>query len=425
RVKNISVDITIEDGRKVSRLERLYLDKAVAAPGDTVTAFCVLKPYDGPAVTEKVLFTLPRDLPDGDLAIGVCGGDELESMRKRMGVADPSPENFKQVLARLRRKERSDRLCGLLALPRQSLILQGDVLRNPPAQWLKPFFSERATRPPALVRGEERVTRLMENIIDGSHIVAVTVKRPDKIFAKGLPFTFTAPSSGGSDGIYITEQAKKALDARGKSDAPAAAAASGGNAASSTPAAAGSSGSAPAAESKGANIWSSAQSFPHLRAVSSWRQEQESEFRNGTGNGVIVDSLGRLTPGFQEREKALIEEALEGRIFACKAYRGNLYFLAGKGLYVFRPLDKSVGQIASLKGIFGSSLVIDESGTAIVGCAGSGEIESFKLTEGKVSGESFTKVDEEIVTALALDGSGNLYIGTAGTGKLYRARRGQ
>lgn len=425
RVKNINVDITIEDGRKVSRLERLYLDKAVAAPGDTVTAYCVLKPYDGPAVTEKVLFTLPRDLPDGDLAIGVCGGDELEAMRKRMGVADPSPENFKQVLARLRRKERSDRLCGLLALPRQSLILHGDVLRNPPAQWLKPFFSERATRPPALVRGEERVTRLMENIVDGSHIVAVTVKRPDKIYAKGLPFSFTAPGSTASDGIYITEQAKKALDVRGKSETPAANAASGGSAAGNAPAATGGSTSAPAVESKGANIWSSAQSFPHLRAVSSWRQEQESEFRNGTGSGVMVDSLGRLTPGFQERDRAVIEEALEGRIFACQAYRGNLYFLAGKGLYVYRPQDKSVGRIASVPGIFGSSLVIDESGTAIVGSAGSGEIQSFKLTDGKVSGEPFSKVDEEIVTALALDGSGNLYIGTAGTGKLYRARRGQ
>lgn len=438
RIKNVDVDITIEDGRNVSRIEKIYLDRASAAPGETVSVYCRLKPYDGAAVVEKLSFTLPRDLPDGDIAIGVCGGDELEALRKRMGVADPSPENFTQVLARIKRKERSDRLCGLIALPRQSMILSGEVLRNPPAHWIKPYFSERATHPPALVRGEEKVSRLLDSIVDGSHVVALTVKRSDKVFSKPLPFFFTPPTVSASDSIMMTEQARKALDQKSK-DTSSAGAASQSSASQGSQSSTGSSpsssqpSSATAASAKPPTLWSQARTFPHLRGVSSFYQHDESELRNGKCEDVVVDSLGRLYPGFKERR--VFELGGEARPVASAFFNGVLYYLSENKLFAIdRTIEKdgvlrdeSVKApilIADLPALLATSLVVKSDGTAFIGTAQSngakGQVLSLKLNGAPSTPTVFARVDEEIITSLALDEKGFLYIGTAGSGRLYR-----
>lgn len=443
KIKQIKVEMTIESGRKVSRIERVFLDRSTVRPGESVDVHCVMKPFSGPNYAEKLTFTVPRDLPDGDMAIGICGGDELEMLRKRMGVADPAPENLTQIIARLRKKERSDKLCGLLALPRQSLVLNGEVLRNPPAQWIKPFFSDRATRPPHLVRAEERVTHLMDDIVDGGHIVAINVKRQDRAFTKPLPYTVNPPGQGGADGIFVTEQARKALDSIRKSEPasspPASSGSSGGvsvvisassssSSASSAPAA---STPAPAvavasssetSKSSAQTLLSSAQSYPHIRAMNVWRQDQEDQLRNGTADGVIVDSFGRLTPGFRELERCSPDAADEPRIFASGYYQGTLYFCAGSNLYAFKSGDKSVHKLANLGGLFISSMCIDTDGTIYAVQAGKGRVLAVKVNGASVSTNELASVNEDIISAITLDAAGNLYMGVSGTGKLYRIK---
>ncbi len=445
KIKQIKIEMTIENGRKVSRIERVFLDRSTVRPGETVDVHCVMKPFSGPNYAEKLTFTVPRDLPDGDMAIGICGGDELEILRKRMGVADPAPENLTQIIARLRKKERSDKLCGLLALPRQSLVLNGEVLRNPPAQWIKPFFSDRATRPPYLVRAEERVTHLMDDIVDGGHIVAINVKRQDRAFTKPLPYTVNPPGQGGGDGIFVTEQARKALDSIRKSEPsspstpPAGGSSgntvsiviSGSTAASSaspppsvstpSPAVAVAS-SSETSKSSSQTLLSSAQSYPHNRALNVWRQDQEEQLRNGTADGVIVDSFGRLTPGFKELERCSPDAADEPRIFASGYYQGTVYFCAGSNLYAFKSGEKTAHKLANLGGLFISSLCIDSDGTIYVAQAGKGKVLSVKVNGGAVSTAELATVSEDIISAMTLDTSGSLYMGVSGTGKLYRIK---
>jgi hypothetical protein len=438
RIRNVDVDITIEDGRNVSRIEKIYLDRGSAAPGETVSVYCRLKPYDGAAVVEKLSFTLPRDLPDGDIAIGVCGGDELEALRKRMGVADPSPENFSQVLARIKRKERSDRLCGLIALPRQSMILSGEVLRNPPAHWIKPYFSDRATHPPALVRGEEKVSRLLDSIIDGSHVVALTVKRTDKVFTKPLPFFFTPPSVSATDSIMMTEQARKALDQKSKDTGSASGASQsstsqGSQSSSGSTASSSQTASTSSASAKPPSLWSQARAFPHLRGVSSFYQHDESELRNGKCEGVVVDSLGRLYPGFKERR--VFELGGETRPVASAYFNGVLYYLSENKLFALDKAAEKDGAarddnaqtpllIAELPALLATSMVVKSDGTAFIGTAQSngakGQVLSLKLSGAPTKPTVFARVEEEIITSLALDDKGLLYIGTAGSGRLYR-----
>ena len=219
QVGGVTVDVTIEDGRKLTKIDSISLDKSVVAPGDNVAVNCLMKPYNGKPYNKQMVFRIPRDVPDCDLAIAACGGDELDAVRRRMGIAEPPSETLDQAIVKIERKERADTLCGVVALPQQSIAWQGQILRSPPAHWTKLLFTDRSTRTPSLVRSDESYHELSDNIIDGSHIIAVTVKRPDKITSKAMPMPIAGVANRPADGMLITEQAKKALEAGRKSDA--------------------------------------------------------------------------------------------------------------------------------------------------------------------------------------------------------------
>ena len=63
-----------------------------------------MKPYNAKPYNKQVTFHIPRDVPDCDLAIAACGGDELDTVRKRMGLSDPVPESLNQIIEKVQRK---------------------------------------------------------------------------------------------------------------------------------------------------------------------------------------------------------------------------------------------------------------------------------------------------------------------------------
>lgn len=402
KLSKLNVDVVVDDGRKVSRIERIYLDRSTVAPGDTVVVNCALKPFGGERIVEKLNFTVPRDTPDTDLAIGVSGGDELDNIRKRLGLADPQPETLKQIIAKIIRKERGDTLCGVMALTNQSVAVDGEVLKNPPAQWLKLLFSDRSTRVPTLLRGEERARLLSDNLIDGSHIIAVTVRRKDKIFARPLPYSVNPQQSAHpSDGVYITEQAKKAIEAGRKTETASGTAAA-------TPAA-----TATSSTSSEKNIpaWTQAQSYPHMRVVSLWRQDSEESFRSGYCDGVAVDSQGRLHPGYRE----LSRHGLDGAHIWAGAINpkdGNFYAALENSIVRYQGGNPEV--VAKLPGLIVSALAINSKGEIFAASAPGSEIYRVDGHELK----PVCKVSESIVSALTCDHD-NLYIGTCGSGRVY------
>ena len=290
-IKKVSVDISLEDGRKLSRLEQVTLDKAQVQPGDSVTASCVLRPYNDKTYVRKMTFAVPRDATDGDMVVGIGGGDQVASMRKKLNLNDPPDESLDGIIDRLNRRESSDQLCGLLATNKQSLYLRETTIKDPPLPWLKSFFSDRSTRFPVMLKSEDRQKQAMEDMVDGGHIIAFTVRARDKDQSRQALAQFKVPARDAADGIVMTEQAKKALDttpasAKDAKDAsPAAAVAASADKAQAAPAVV-------------VNAYAQPQVYPHTKAVLMWRQEQEADFRAGDAQGLVIDSLGHLLPGY-------------------------------------------------------------------------------------------------------------------------------
>jgi hypothetical protein len=417
-VNSVTVNVTIEDGRRVTKIDRISLDKSVVAPGDEVKVNCLMKPYNGKPYNKQIAFHIPRDVPDCDLAIAACGGDELETVRKRMGISEPSPETLNQIIKKIERKERGDSLCAVLALPQQSIALEGQIIKSPPAQWTKLFFTDRSTRTPSLVRSEEGYRELGDNIIDGSHIIAVTVKRVDKVMSKPVPFSVSASTSHPSDGLFITEQAKKALESSHKSESTTTATAA-------TTTTETTSATAAATASKIPAMWSVASAFPHMRGIQLWRQDAEENFRGAKLDGVQVDSWGRLSPGFRELARVYPDLAEDQRIWAGVYLKGNFYYSIGNKIYRWSGTSGSDAPqlVATAEGLIIPALAADPARSILYFASAPGDqVFALNLAGGPV--KAVAKLEEGTITCLAVSRAGTLYMGTGGTGRLYQMHAG-
>lgn len=429
-VKSVHLEITLEDGRKNALIERVYVDRAQVEPGDAVKVNCILRPYNKPRVTRTLSLKVPRDVPDGPLLIGVAPGDQMNLVRRRMGLSDPEPESLPQVVERLRETGRADSIDAVLALPEQSLVLNGRKLVGPPAHWLKLFFSDRYTHGPELTRGEIRTSRVEDYLLDGNHLISVEVKRPDKVMAQSTPYTVSAPAGHHSiEHIRMTEKARKTIETIRKHDASQGVAAQ--ILSHITQQGKSEKAAAPQAPQ---TAWLSKKPYPHARAVLAWKQSTEQDFRNGESKEVSIDSRGRLYPGFHESAKINLSDEMQ--VFSGVYARGHFYFSLKNKIFKWKG-DNLKPQLVQTfpSASFVPAMACDSKGTvyaALVPDGAVAEVNEAKAdaapssrgkAQPKTKTKSVLKLDEHIITSLCFDDRDNLYAGAAGSGKVYRLDR--
>ena len=428
QIKGVNLNIVLDDGHDTARLERISLDKQKVEPGDTVKVTAVLRPYNKPRVTRELSLKVPRDIPDGNLLLGVGPGDQIDQLRKRMGVLDPQPENLNQVAARIREQGQGNVLEAVLALPEQSLFLDGRRIVSPPANWLKLFFSDRYTKGPQIVKGEVRAKVAEPWLLDGMHLLALSVERKEKAMAHSPFYTVNPTNSYSSqDGIYMTDQARKVLDAgqTRKHD-------SGTSSASSTPsgssslvssiasAISGSSSSSSSSDkrdtSSSSTSFSAAKQYPHMRSALAWRQTSEEDFRNGKAEEVSIDSRGRLSPGFHEAARCAVSPEMQVWSAACA--NGAVYFSAHNKIYSWKEGAAKPELLAKLDCSFAPAIAIDSKG-AIYAAAAPGD-RVFVVKPNGEKHDMLFKTGGDTVASLCVDDHDNVYAGVAGDGKVWR-----
>ncbi len=69
------------------------MDKPVVSPGEQLSVHCLLRPYVHDVIDKELHLTVPRDVPDGPLLLGVSSGDDIDQVRKKMGLVDSSGTN--------------------------------------------------------------------------------------------------------------------------------------------------------------------------------------------------------------------------------------------------------------------------------------------------------------------------------------------
>ncbi len=420
-IKSINLQIALEDGHKAAKLERIYVDNPIVEPGDTVKVNCVIRPYDKERVTKTIDLQIPRDVPDGNILLAVSSGDEVDMLRKRLGLVDPPPENLNQVLNKIRNRGRGDTLCAMLALPEQSINLNGVTLLNPPAHWNKLFFSDRYTRGPALTRGEIRVSSIQDYLLDGAHVMTVEVRRKDKASARSQPYMPQGGSTSSAvDAVSMTDLAKKTI---GKVDTTSTTTTTStsttASTASSNQSSTATTDKTPAAPAANPYWTASSKDYPHMRSVQLWRQESESEFRNGKTDSTTIDSWGRIIPGFQNLDKDQVKNDM--RIWSSTWANGSFWFSTSNKVYKWNGDHSAPVVVANLDGVAIPSLVADSKGILYAAVIPGSNV--YSIDPSKPINQNIrlvAKLAEPLVTSLAIDKKDNLFIGVTGSGKVYK-----
>ncbi len=418
-IKSINLKIRLSDGRLTARLDKVYLDKPYAHPGDTLKVHCLLKPYNGQSVVQTVELKLPDNLPDGSCLLGVVGGNELTSMKKKMGTANPSPESLEDIANQINENGRGDAIVLTMALPYQKVFANGVELINPPPQWMKVLTSNHQTKEPTVSKASLTVAEDCNWLIEGSHLLTVEIRAEDKALTRKA-----APELAqihNDDNIDATEDARKFLQANKKTTGSENAPKPDNTQPGATTANAAPTANASATEKTSDKKESSSFSkfYPHMRATGAWTQSTIEQFLQGKLDNLTVDSLGRLQPSFQELKQSPLESELI--IWSAAASHGNYYFASGSDIWKVDNTGDSPICLVKLQSALAPAMVADASGhvyfAKVSGGSKAAEIWRFDNDD---KAKLITSIAEPIITSLCADDGGNIYAGCAGSGKVYK-----
>lgn len=90
KLESADLSIVVDDGSNLASMVSATLDKRVAQPGDTLNVTLHLQPFDQPAFSKTMPFTLPTDLAEGEyqLLVSDAGSYEYRMTAARPEFAD-------------------------------------------------------------------------------------------------------------------------------------------------------------------------------------------------------------------------------------------------------------------------------------------------------------------------------------------------
>jgi sugar lactone lactonase YvrE len=517
-IKSAHMTVDITPGHNTATVERIFLKQGRYEPGDTMEIGVVLKPYRRDTIIRTVSLKIPSETPSGRYQLAVRGGVvpqfRLGGLILGGGSQDgpqTPPANVRQMVARLNEHETNTDIVARLVLNSVAPSLEGERLSQLPPNLAALMRSDRNSGV-RLEREEVRTIEPAGYVTSGVQQLVVTVVRKNSLepsSASGptpLPTgaTTSAPSLSipvsGSPQLSSPNDEPDSPDAQpGEASAydmlsanplfrrwmagarrPAQAAAQPPPAAKTAPDTAKPSGPPQAtttapSTSTPAIAPDTSRDKPVGRQLLTWRQAARTDFNAGkfTGTSVAANGALRLAPTLQRiastaetyiwslvaddsgtlyagtgtagkilkitpdgkqsvlvtlpvvAVQSLVYSPKDRTLYAGSGVKGNVYKIS---------LDGAYRLIAKLSERYVLALAVDESGNLFVG-AGSGgsvyRIPTEKLVPITTSAqandtpaiarvEPFAKVAADHIMALALDGRENLYVGTGNNGIIYR-----
>ncbi|MFQ6044212.1 MAG: hypothetical protein ACE5PV_25440, partial [Candidatus Poribacteria bacterium] len=135
-VKNIAVDISIEDKRNTAQIEGIRINKNRYKPGDEIQMFISLRPYLEQPIIQKAAVTIPKDAPDGVAVLLVSSVTDNESWQKNRAPLNFRPKNIQQLMKLLQRGESRNNIIIEIYVPRVGMTVQGEEMPELPLSML-------------------------------------------------------------------------------------------------------------------------------------------------------------------------------------------------------------------------------------------------------------------------------------------------
>jgi hypothetical protein len=143
-IDNINLDITSMDRKTNAQLERISVNKAEVAPGETVTLTAYLRTTNGETVIEQYPVKVPAGLPAGQVQLLVGDGTTVTSLDIRRGPSG-IPAGIKQVINELNKLRKNDRLYIKVVSSEPGVVIGGEELPSLPPSMSALINSDRSS----------------------------------------------------------------------------------------------------------------------------------------------------------------------------------------------------------------------------------------------------------------------------------------
>ena len=133
QIDNIDLEITSMDRKTNAQLERVAVNKAEVAPGETVTLTASLRSTTGDTVIERYPVQIPSGLASGPIQLVVGDGTTVTGIDIRRGPAGV-PTGLRQVISELNKMRKNDRLYIKVVSSEPGVVIGGEEFPSlPPA----------------------------------------------------------------------------------------------------------------------------------------------------------------------------------------------------------------------------------------------------------------------------------------------------
>ena len=130
RIAGINLMLEFDEVPRTARIRRATLNRYQVAPGETVIATAVLRPYRGPDVVVTREIVIPPETAAGPLSIYIGGA--VAAGRAERSETPPLPQTLSQLVRLINQLRRNDRVYILATREDDGVVLDGSRLPNLP-----------------------------------------------------------------------------------------------------------------------------------------------------------------------------------------------------------------------------------------------------------------------------------------------------
>ena len=136
RISGINLNVAYTDERRVARVERVWVGRERARPGDKVPLTVTLQPFRGKEITSTFDLTIPEELTPGKLFLQVGDGQTV-SRKEEQSAGEFHPKDLAQLIWLINHLRANDKLYVIITRPDNGVLLQGARLPDlPPSKAL-------------------------------------------------------------------------------------------------------------------------------------------------------------------------------------------------------------------------------------------------------------------------------------------------
>ncbi|HYN86314.1 MAG TPA: SpoIVB peptidase S55 domain-containing protein [Pyrinomonadaceae bacterium] len=176
-LQSVTLDIASADVRRAATLDRIALDRAEVARGESVEVQAYVRTESGRQFVQRIPVEIPADVPVGPLMLFVGDGGALQQASATQNFV---PKDLGQLVSAINKIRKNDRLYVKLFRVTPGAVIGTDEMPNLPPSFVATLNSERSSggfTPTALSPIAEKELPAAEYVISGTQIITINVVR--------------------------------------------------------------------------------------------------------------------------------------------------------------------------------------------------------------------------------------------------------